>query len=108
LTAKVAESETIKVAALAEKAAFEEEKVKAVALVTELKALKNTWKPEGSTRFGSVDKIGDVNLDQVREIIKNKKDKYTFTAGSCWLCSVLASCDWNFNFNDYSSRNNVI
>jgi ATP-dependent Clp protease protease subunit len=75
LTTKVAEAETVKVAAQAEKVAFEAEKVKAVALVTELSALKNTWKPEGRTRFSSVEKVGEVNLDQVREIIKNKKDK---------------------------------
>jgi ATP-dependent Clp protease protease subunit len=75
LTTKVAEAETVKVAAQAEKVAFEAEKVKAVALVTELSALKNTWKPEGRTKFSSVEKVGDVNLDQVRELINKNKNK---------------------------------
>jgi ATP-dependent protease ClpP protease subunit len=75
LDAKVAEAETAKVAAQTEKVAFEAEKVKAVALVAELSALKNSWVPNGRTKFSSVEKVGDVNLDAVREIIKNKKDK---------------------------------
>ena len=44
------------------------------ALVTELSTLKNTWKPEGRTRFSSVDRIGDVNLTRAKEIAKNLKN----------------------------------
>jgi len=73
--AKITDAEKVKTEAEAAKTAFEAEKVKAVALVTELSNLKNTWKPEGRTKFSSVEKVGDVNLDQVREIIKNNKDK---------------------------------
>jgi ATP-dependent Clp protease protease subunit len=73
--AKVVDTEKVKTEAEAEKRAFEAEKIKAVALVTELSNLKNSWKPEGRTKFSSVEKVGDINLDQVREIIKNHKDK---------------------------------
>ncbi len=75
LTAKVAEVETVKTAALAEKTAFEAEKVKAVALVTELQGLKNTWKPDSRTKFSSAEKVGEVDLNQVREIMKNQKSE---------------------------------
>jgi ATP-dependent protease ClpP protease subunit len=75
LEAKVALAETAKTEASKAKEEAEAEKVKAVALVTELQALKNTWKPESRTKFGSVDKVGDVDLNQVREIIKNQKSE---------------------------------
>jgi hypothetical protein len=71
---KVIDSEKIKVAAEAEKIAAEAEKVKAVALVTELQGLKNSWKPESRSKFSSADKVGDVDLNQVREIMKNKNN----------------------------------
>lgn len=75
LTTKLADAEKTKADTVAVEASLKEKESKAVALVDQLTALKNTWKPEGRTKFGSIDKIGDVNLDQVREIIKNKKDK---------------------------------
>lgn len=82
LTAKVtladtvkAEAETVKAEAETIKTEFEAEKVKAVALVTELQGLKNAWKPEGRTRFSSAEKVGDIDLNQVREIKKKLNEK---------------------------------
>jgi len=60
--------------AAAAKAAYEQKTVEIQALVTELSNLKNTWKPEGRTRFSSVDRIGDVNLTRAKEIAKNLKN----------------------------------
>jgi ATP-dependent Clp protease protease subunit len=71
---KVIDSEKIKVAAEAEKTAAKEEKEKAVALVTELQGLKNSWKPESRSKFSSAEKVGDVDLNKVREIMKNKNN----------------------------------
>jgi ATP-dependent Clp protease protease subunit len=75
LTTKLADAEKTKADTVAVEASLKEKETKAVALVEQLTALKNTWKPEGRTKFSSVEKVGEVNLDQVREIIKNKKDK---------------------------------
>jgi ATP-dependent Clp protease protease subunit len=46
-------------------------------LVTELSNLKNSWKPEGRTKFSSSDKVGDIDLNQVRELKEklNSKNK---------------------------------
>jgi ATP-dependent Clp protease protease subunit len=73
--AKIVDAEKVKSDAVAAEASFKEKEAKAVALVTELTALKNTWRPDGRRKFSSVEKVGDVNLDAVREFIKNKKDK---------------------------------
>lgn len=75
LEAKVALAETAKTEASKAKEEAEAEKVKAVALVEELQKLKNTWKPASRSKFGSVDKVGSIDLDQVREIIKNQKSE---------------------------------
>ena len=75
LEAKVALAETEKVDTTAAKADFEAEKVKAVALVTELTALKNSWKPNGRTKFGSTDKVGSIDLNRVKEIMDKNKEK---------------------------------
>jgi len=40
-------------------------------IATDLKALQNKWKPEGRTNFSSADKVGDVDMNRVREL--NKK-----------------------------------
>lgn len=71
--AKIVDAEKVKADAVAAETSFKEKEVKAIALIADLTALKNTWKPEGRTKFSSVEKVGDVNLDQVREIIKNQK-----------------------------------
>jgi ATP-dependent protease ClpP protease subunit len=84
LEAKVTELEKNKIYATAaktaaetEKVSAEAEKVKATALVTELQGLKNSWKPESRQKFNSAEKVGDIDLNQVREIMKkinNKKE----------------------------------
>lgn len=75
LEAKVALAETEKVDATAAKAELESETVKAVALVTELQSLKNSWKPSGRTKFGSTDKVGSIDLNRVKEIMDKNKEK---------------------------------
>lgn len=75
LEAKVALAETAKTEASKAKEEAEAEKVKAVSLVAELQKLKNTWVPASRSKFGSVDKVGDIDLNQVRELIKNQKSK---------------------------------
>ena len=44
----------------------------ATEIVTQLKALKNDWKPEGRTKISSAEKAGSVDLARVKEIMKNK------------------------------------
>jgi len=52
---------------------FEAEKVKAAALVTELTSMKNMWRPDSRSKLSSGKKVGEIDLDQVREIMTNKK-----------------------------------
>jgi len=76
LEAKVALAETAKAEAETAKIDFEAEKIKAVALVTELSGLKNSWKPEARGKFSSTEKVGEIDLNEVRELkekIKNAK-----------------------------------
>ena len=61
LTAKEAELDTLK--------------DEATEIISELKALKNDWKPAGRSKFSSVDKVGDIDLGRVKEIIANKSKK---------------------------------
>jgi hypothetical protein len=75
LDAKIAVYEGLKSQTETAKAEAETEKVKAVALVTELTNLKNQWKPEGRTRFSSSEKVGEIDLNQVRELNKKLNDK---------------------------------
>jgi len=56
-------------------ASFKAKEIEANALITELKNLKNTWKPEGRTKFSSVEKVGDVDLNKVKESLNNFKNK---------------------------------
>lgn len=56
-------------------AAFKTKETEAQALVVELTALKNSYKPDGRTKFGSVDKVGEVDLNQVRELKKKLENK---------------------------------
>jgi predicted nucleic acid-binding Zn-ribbon protein len=66
-TAKVAESETASVA-------FAKKEKEASDLITELRNLKNTWKPEGrASGDGGQNKVDGIDLDRVKEIIKNSK-----------------------------------
>lgn len=78
LEAKVAEMEAAQAAKDEEVAAKEAAAAQVVeqaqALVTELSALKNEWKPEGRTKVNTVvDKVGSVDLARVKEIREKLK-----------------------------------
>lgn len=70
LEAKIADAEKEKTEAIAAKASCTKKEADAVALITELTALKNSWKPNSREKFSTADKIGDVNLNKVREYQK--------------------------------------
>jgi ATP-dependent Clp protease protease subunit len=74
LEAKVADMESQKISAEASEKALKDETEKAVALVTELTNLKNTWKPDARSKGADPVKTVGVNLDRVREI-KEKLNK---------------------------------
>jgi len=81
LEAKISEMETVSAEAKAEKEEAEtaiadaaKSKEEAEKIISELKALKNSWKPENRSRGFSVDKVGDINVAQVRENMKQKKE----------------------------------
>jgi len=69
--AKVADTEKVKTDAVTAEAAFKAKTVEAQGLITELQNLKNQWKPEGRTKLSSAEKVGDINLNQVREFAKD-------------------------------------
>jgi ATP-dependent protease ClpP protease subunit/uncharacterized protein YlzI (FlbEa/FlbD family) len=73
--AKVVATEKEKPDLVAAEASFKAEEVKAKALVTELQGLKNSWKPEARGKFSSADKVGEINLNQVREFLKKINTK---------------------------------
>jgi ATP-dependent Clp protease protease subunit len=61
---------------LAEKENLKTETEKAVAMITELQGLKNSWKPDTRTAKGSAPKVGDIDLNRVKEIMdQHKNDK---------------------------------
>jgi len=72
-TAKI-EAEAAKTEAETAKTEAENEKVKAVAIVKEMEELKNSWKPEARSRnFANPDRVGRIDLAQVRENRKAKQ-----------------------------------
>jgi len=73
--AKVADTEKVKTDAVTAEAAFKAKTVEAQGLITELQNLKNSWKPEGRTKFSSAEKVDGINLNQVREIMETTKNK---------------------------------
>jgi ATP-dependent Clp protease protease subunit len=73
--AKVTAADKVKPDLIAAEASFKAKETEAKSLITELQGLKNSWKPEGRTKFSSVEKVGDINLNKVRELMKNLKDK---------------------------------
>jgi ATP-dependent Clp protease protease subunit len=75
LEAKIALAETEKVNLVTAEASFKAKEAMAMSLVDELSKLKNEWKPDTRTRFGSVDKVGEIDLNQVREIVAKIKSK---------------------------------
>jgi ATP-dependent Clp protease protease subunit len=77
LETEITDLKKVQTDASAEKAELLAETTKAQALVKELSALKNSWTPEGRTRFSSVDKVGAIDLTRVRELkekINTKKE----------------------------------
>lgn len=75
LEAKIAQAETEKVNLATAEAAFKAQEAEAKALVGELTQLKNSWKPEGRTKFSSVDKVGDIDLNKVKATLDKIKSK---------------------------------
>jgi len=72
---KVADVEKEKENLVTAEASFKKKELEAQGLITELQNLKNSWKPEGRTKFSSAEKVGEINLNQVREFAKNIHDK---------------------------------
>jgi ATP-dependent protease ClpP protease subunit len=70
LEAKIALSETEKVNLVATEASFKVQEAEAKSLIDELSKLKNEWKPDTRTRFGTADKAGDIDLNRTREMLK--------------------------------------
>jgi ATP-dependent protease ClpP protease subunit len=75
LEAKIAQAETEKVNLAAAEASFKAQEAEAKTLVDELSKLKNDWKPESRTKFSSVDKVGEIDLNKVHEILETIKSK---------------------------------
>jgi ATP-dependent protease ClpP protease subunit len=83
LTAQLADVETAKADALKAKTEAEAAKsqtvakeAEAVALITELKALKNSWKPEGRNHVNFTSgKVGEINIDKVKELTDKQTSK---------------------------------
>jgi ATP-dependent Clp protease protease subunit len=74
LEAQVAQMGEDNISASAEKETLAAETAKAVALVTELRNLKNSWKPENRGKGGANNKVDGIDLDRVKEIVElNKK-----------------------------------
>lgn len=67
LEAQVAKDKKEKDDSLAAKVSDDKKVADAVALVAELTALKNSWKPSGRQKFGTIDKVGDIDLNKVKE-----------------------------------------
>ena len=83
LTAQLSEVETAKADALkakteaeAAKAQMTVKETEAVTLITELKALKNSWKPEGRNHVNFTSgKVGEINIDKVKELTDKQTSK---------------------------------
>ena len=75
LEAKIALAETEKVNLVTAEAAWKTKEAEAKSLVDELSKLKNSWKPESRTKFSSADKVGDIDLNKVKEIMEQIKSK---------------------------------
>lgn len=76
LEGRLAKAEEEKPDLVAAEVAFKTKETEALGLITELSNLKNTWKPDTRGRFSSAEKVGEINLDRVRELkekIKNAK-----------------------------------
>jgi ATP-dependent protease ClpP protease subunit len=76
LEAKVAAAEVEKTEAIAAKAEAAKKEADAVAIFEELKALKNSWKPEARVIAGEKKQPGKFDINRVKELTK-KLDKET-------------------------------
>ena len=73
--AKVTDVEKEKTALAVAEASFKAEEVKAQALIIQLTNLKNSWKPDARGKFSAAEKVGDINLNEVREYLKKINSK---------------------------------
>jgi len=71
LDARNAEDAELEAAVTSAKA----KEAEAVALVSELSKLKNEWKPAARSKGGSVDKVGAIDLERVKELNKELNQK---------------------------------
>jgi ATP-dependent Clp protease protease subunit len=72
---KIADTEAEKAALVAAENAFKAKEAEAIALITELQGMKNSWSPAARGKFNTVDKVGDVNLAEVRTTLKKINTK---------------------------------
>ena len=72
---KVTDAEKSKVDLVAVEASFKAKETEAKALILELQGMKNSWKPDARGKFNTVDKVGDINLNEVRETLKRINTK---------------------------------
>lgn len=82
LEAKVEEAEVAKAEAMKAKEEFEAAKAENITaqadakeIFDELSALKNEWKPQGRVKFGTVDKVGGLDLTELRKLRKTNKSE---------------------------------
>ena len=71
---QISEMQKVSDEAKAEKEKEQSAIIEAEKLIAELKALKNSWKPDSRSRNFSVDKVGDIDLAQVRSHMQEKKE----------------------------------
>jgi ATP-dependent Clp protease protease subunit len=74
LEAQIADAEKEKTEASEAKVAYERKEAEIVAIATELKALKNTWKPAGRSNVDNTNK-GIIDLERVKELREKTKFK---------------------------------
>jgi ATP-dependent protease ClpP protease subunit len=71
--AKIADAEKVKPDLIAQEVQLKAKVTEAQGLVAELSAIKNSWHPESRTKFSSSDKVGEIDLKLLRELMKNDK-----------------------------------
>jgi ATP-dependent protease ClpP protease subunit len=70
LKAKLEAAEKEKPDLVAAEASFKSKENEAKSLIEELSNLKNQWKPESRNKFSSTEKVGEIDLNRVRENVK--------------------------------------
>lgn len=71
--ARVVAIEQSKPDLVATEEALKSKEAEAVALIDELKNLKNSWKPESRGKFSASEKVGEINMNRYREIKEKMK-----------------------------------